>query len=78
MTTRTFICTAALALLTATSSFAQIGFPSCTGQPVLTGDQSGTVSVGAFATFTDVSFADFGEAQSHQVDLNPDGMIWDY
>ena len=24
------------------------------------------------------NFADFGEAQKHQVDLNPDGMIWDY
>lgn len=24
------------------------------------------------------TFADFGEAQKHQIDLNPDGMIWDY
>lgn len=46
------ICTPVMALLIASPAMAQIGFPSCTGQPVLSGDQSGTVSVSAFASFT--------------------------
>lgn len=51
MTSR-ILSTLALALLTAASAAAQIGFPSCTGQPVLTGDQTGTVNVDAYASFT--------------------------
>lgn len=44
-----------LALLTCTPAAAQIGFPSCTAQPILTGDQTGTVNVEAYASFTSYS-----------------------
>jgi len=49
---RLIIGTVVLFLATAFPALAQIGFPSCAGQPVLTGDQSGTVNVDAYATFT--------------------------
>ncbi len=52
MTQRLTIGTVMLFLVTASPALAQIGFPSCAGQPVLTGDQSGTVNVDAYATFT--------------------------
>jgi hypothetical protein len=46
------LCAAVATLLIAPTAIAQIGFPSCAGQPVLTGDQTGTVNVGAYASFT--------------------------
>lgn len=55
MNRRLNICTAVLALLIASPALAQIGYPSCDGPPVLTGDQSGTVSVTAYAIFTSYS-----------------------
>jgi hypothetical protein len=56
MSTRLSIGTAILAILVAPAAMAQlIGFPSCSGQPVITGDQTGTVEVGAYATFVPYS-----------------------
>ena len=46
---------ALLAFLITSPALAQTGFPSCTGQPVLTGDFTGTVTVDGFATFTSYS-----------------------
>ena len=43
------------AVFVVTPAFAQFGYPSCTGQPVLTGDQTGTVSLSAYASFTPYS-----------------------
>jgi len=52
MNQRLIFGTVVLFLVTAAPALAQIGFPSCDGQPVLTGDQAGTVNVGAYASFT--------------------------
>ncbi len=40
-----------LALLIASPALAQFGYSSCDGPPALTGDQSGTVSITAYANF---------------------------
>jgi len=43
------------AVFVVTPAFAQFGFPGCAGQPILTGDQTGTVSVSAYAIFSPYS-----------------------
>jgi len=43
--------TITLAFLIASPALAQFGFPSCDGPPALTGEQTGTVSVTAYASF---------------------------
>ncbi len=55
MSQKLLISTILFAFAAVTPAFAQIGFPSCTGQPVLTGDQTGTTSVSAYASFTPYS-----------------------
>jgi len=43
--------TTVLAFLIASPAFAQFGYPSCDGPPALTGAQTGTVTVTAYASF---------------------------